>query len=263
MPDSKPYAATPLHHRRAAIVVGASSGIGAALTRKLAAEGYIVAAVARRAELLESLCAEINTAHGEVRALPYPHDVTKYDSVPATLKTILKDLGGLDLFIYNTGIQRHVKADEFDFEKDHAMLEANTLGALAWLNPVAAMFHHLGAGHIVGISSVAGDRGRVGAPAYNTSKAALTTYLESLRNRLTRRGVTVTTIKPGFVETDILRSTGTGKKFFWLINPDQAAEGIWKAIKSRKQAAYVPAQWGLLMLVIRHIPSFIFRRLSF
>ncbi len=262
MPDFKPPAATPLNRRRTAIVVGASSGIGAALTRKLAAEGYLVAAVARRAEWTESLCAKINASHAETRALPYVHDVTQFDTVPATLQKILADLGGLDLFVYNAGIQQHVKADEFDFEKDHAMLATNTLGALAWLNPVAAMFYHLKAGHIVGISSVAGDRGRVGAPAYNTSKAALTTYLESLRNRLTRRGVTVTTIKPGFVDTAILHSAPK-KNFFWLITPDQAAEGIWKAIQSRKQTTYVPAQWGLLMLIIRHIPSFIFRRLSF
>jgi short-subunit dehydrogenase len=262
MSDSTFSAATPLQHRRTAIVVGASSGIGAALVRKLAGEGYVVAAVARRKELLESLCAEINAAYAETRALPYTHDVTDYDSVPPMLQRIVQELGGLDLFIYNTGVQQHVKVDEFDFSKDHAMLEANTLGALAWLNPVAAMFHHLKAGHIVGISSVAGDRGRVGAPAYNTSKAALTTYLEALRNRLTRRGVTVTTIKPGFIETDLLLSAPK-KNFFWLINPDQAAEGIWKAIKSRRQTAYIPAQWGLMMLIIRHIPSFIFRRLSF
>ncbi|PWH13361.1 MAG: short-chain dehydrogenase [Anaerolineae bacterium] len=262
MPETKISAATPLQARRTAIVVGASSGIGAALTRKLAAEGYLVAAVARRAELLASLCNEINAAHGETRALPFIHDVTDYDSVPSTLQNILQTFGRLDLFVYNAGIQQHVKLDEFDFRKDRAMIETNLLGAMAWLNPVAAMFHHLRAGHIVGISSVAGDRGRIGAPAYNTSKAALSTYLESLRNRLTRRGVTVTTIKPGFVETDILRSAPK-KNFFWLISPEQAAEGIWKAIQSRKQTAYVPAQWGLLMLVIRHIPSFIFRRLSF
>jgi len=263
MSENRLPVVTPLQHRRRAIVVGASSGIGAALVRKLAREGYTVAAVARRQELLEKLCAEINAAQGPGRALPFENDVTEYESVPALLQEIVQALGGLDLFVFNTGIQLPVKLDEFDFAKDRAMLETNTLGAMAWLNPVAAMFHHLGAGHIVGVSSVAGDRGRVGAPAYNTSKAALTTYLEALRNRLTRRGVTVTTIKPGFVETDLLRNVGAGKKFFWLINPDQAAEGIWKAIKARKTTAYVPGQWGLLMLVIRHIPSFVFRRLSF
>ncbi len=72
-------------------------------------------------------------------------------------------------------------------------------------------------------------------------------------NRLTRRGVTVTTIKPGFVDTDILRSA-PAKKTFWLITPEQAAEGIWRAIRARKQTAYIPPQWGLLMLIIRHTP---------
>lgn len=262
MTVSKIPVATPLRHLPTAIVVGASSGIGAALTRKLAREGYLVAAVARRKELLDGLCAEINTACGEARALPFVHDVTDYQSVPLLLQQILQNLGSLDLIIYNSGIQIPVKVDEFDFDKDRAMFETNLLGALAWLNPVADMFQHLQAGQIVGISSVAGDRGRVGAPAYNTSKAAFSAYLEALRNRLTRNGVTVTTIKPGFVDTDILRSAGA-KNTFWLIDSDQAAAGIWKAIKSRKQTAYVPGQWALLMLIIRHIPSAIFRRLSF
>jgi short-subunit dehydrogenase len=106
---------------------------------------------------------------------------------------------------------------------------------------------------------VAGDRGRVINPVYNVSKAAFSTYLEALRNRLTRKGVHVLTIKPGFVDTDMLkdapRRTGA-------ISPEKAADLIWKAIKGRKQEVYVPGRWGLIMLVIRSIPSFIFRRLS-
>jgi len=262
MPETKFASATPLKPRARAIVVGASSGIGAALARRLAREGYNVALLARRADQLKSVCDQINTACGEMRAVAYVHDVKDYDSVEALLQRITTDLGGLDLFVYNTGIQHVISVDEFNFAADRAMLEVNTLGALAWLNPVAAMFHGLKAGQIVGISSVAGDRGRVGAPAYNTSKAALTTYLEALRNRLTRRGVNVLTVKPGFVDTDILKAAGA-KRTFWLISPDQAADGIWMAIKHRKQTIYVPGQWALLMLVIQHIPSIIFRRLSF
>jgi len=262
MLEAKFPPATPLSPRRRAIIVGASSGIGAALAHKLAAEGYSVALLARRERHLKSLCDEINQASGETRACYYVHDVIDFQDIPDLLQRILVDLGGLDLFIYNAGIQQPVGLDEFNFAADHAMLETNAIGAIAWLNPVAAMFHSLKAGQIVGISSVAGDRGRIGAPAYNTSKAALSTYLESLRNRLTRRGVNVLTIKPGFVETDILKAAGP-KRAFWVISPEQAADGIWKAIKSRKQTAYVPGQWALLMLVIRHIPSIIFRRLSF
>jgi len=263
MSETKFPRATPLKPRRRAIIVGASSGIGAALARRLAREGYSVALLARREKQLKTLCDEINTASGETRARYYVHDVSDYTAIPDLLQRILADLGGLDLLVYNSGIQRFVGLDEFSFVADREMLEINTLGALAWLNPVAAMFHALKAGQIVGISSVAGDRGRVGAPAYNTSKAALTTYLEALRNRLTRRGVAVLTVKPGFVDTDILRAAGPSKPTFWIISPEQAAEGIWKAIRARKQTVYVPGQWGLLMLVIRHIPSVIFRRLSF
>ena len=262
MPEPKFRPATPLQPRKRAIVVGASSGIGAALARKLAREGYLVALLARREKHLKTLCDEINKTSGERRACYYVHDVTDYPAIPDLLQRIINDLGGLDLFIYNTGIQNMVRLDEFNFSADRETLEINTIGALAWLNPVAAMFHALKAGHIVGISSVAGDRGRVGAPAYNTSKAALTTYLEALRNRLTRRGVTVLTVKPGFVETDLLRVAGP-RRMFWLITADQAANGIWNAIKSHKQTVYVPGQWAVLMLVIRHIPSIIFRKLSF
>lgn len=252
--------ATPLQPRKRAILVGASSGIGAALAKKLASQGYILALLARREELLTALCDEINQQAGETRAASYIHDVTDYQAVPALFQQITRDLGGLDVLIYNSGILQKVALDEFDFEKDRAMTEANYIGALAWLNQAAGYFYHLGAGQIVGIGSVAGDRGRVGAPAYNASKAALHTYLEALRNRLTRRGVNVLTIKPGFVATEMLKNS---PRTFMVIPPEKAADGIYQAIQARKQSVYIPGLWGLMMLIIRHIPSFIFRRMSF
>ena len=140
------------------------------------------------------------------------------------------------------------------------MIEVNLLGALAWLNPVAEIFQNLQSGQIVGISSVAGERGRVGSPAYNSSKAALTSHLEAYRNRLTRYGVNVLTVKPGFVETDMIKDA---KKLFWVISPAQAAKDIYKAMLKRKQEIYTPARWRWVMLIIRNIPSFIFRKLTF
>ncbi len=252
--------ATPLHPRKRAVIVGASSGIGAALARRLAREGYSLALLARREELLAALSDEINRQHNETRSLVYRHDVTDYESIPALLQKIVSDLGGLDLFIYNSGISLHPGLKNFIFEKDRPTIEVNFLGAVAWLNPVAAMFQNMKQGQIVGISSVAGDRGRVGNPAYNASKAALTCYLEALRNRLTRYGVHVLTVKPGFVETDMIKNA---KKLFWVVTPEATAEDIWKAIRARKQELYTPRRWRWLMLAIRHIPSFIFRRLTF
>ncbi len=254
----------PLEPQKRAIVIGASSGIGAALLHELAHQGYTVAAVARREALLKELCDSINTAttnnSDDIRARPYSHSVTNYEEIPTLFQTIVSDLGGLDLVIYNAGVQPVVALDEYNFEKDKTMIDVNLLGAIAWLNETAVRFERTGQGHIVGIGSIAGERGRVGSPAYNTSKAALHTYLESLRNRLAKYGANVTTIKPGFVDTILLENAA---KTFWVISPAEAAAQIVKAIRRKRQTVYVPARWGLVLLIIRHIPSFIFRRMGF
>jgi short-subunit dehydrogenase len=243
-----------------AIIVGASSGIGAELARRLAAGGYRLALLARRAELLEAVCAGINSTYGENRAVFFVHDVTDTDSIPGLLQDIISLLGGLDLFIYNSGIAFPSDLEQYDFEKDRRITEVNYLGALAWSNPVAALFSRQNSGTIVGISSIAGERGRVGKPAYNASKAALNTYLESLRNRLTRRRVHVLTVKPGYVQTGM---TSDLKHPLFIIPVERAAADICKAIQRRRQVVYTPPIWWLVMFVVRNIPSFIFRHLSF
>ncbi len=243
-----------------AIVIGASSGMGEALARRLAQEGYAVALVARRADRLKKVCAEISSQQGSARARSYPHDATRFAEIPKLFQTILRDLGRLDVIVYASGVMPAVGLSEFNVEKDRAMIEVNVLGAMAWLDQAAMLFERTGGGHIVGISSVAGDRGRVLNPVYNASKAALTTYLEALRNRLTRKGVHVLTVKPGFVDTEMLKGV---KRAFWVISPGQLADAVWKAIRRNKQTIYVPARWRWVMLIVRHIPSFIFRRLSF
>jgi short-subunit dehydrogenase len=260
LPDTNIPAATPLQPRRRGIIVGASSGIGAALARRLSKEGYSLALVARRSDLLNRVCVEINSEYHEVRVIPIVHDVTEYESVPELLRKIVAELGGLDLVVYNAGVNFPPGIDQYDFTKDRAMLEVNLMGAMAWLNPVAAMFQSAENGQIVGISSVAGDRGRIGNPGYNTSKAALSTYLEALRNRLTRHGVNVLTVKPGFVETEMLQAA---QRVLFAIPPEKAADDIWNAMRRRKQQIYTPWIWRWIMLVIRNIPSIIFRRMSF
>src|SRR5512140_2746611 len=233
--EVRPRRSTPLQPRGQAILVGASSGIGAALARKLAAEGYCLALLARREDLLKELCTEINARAGETRAVYYVHDVTHFEEAPELLQKIVADLGGLDLFIYNAGISLPSGMKHFEFEKDLLITQTNYLGAVAWLDPVASMFHHLQGGHIVGISSVAGERGRVANPAYNASKAALTCYMEALRNRLTRRGVHVLTVKPGYVLTNM---TSAVKRPLFAIPPERAANDIYKAIRKGKQEIY-------------------------
>lgn len=251
-----PPAARPLEPHPVAIVVGASSGIGAALVRHLAKKGYHVAALARREEKLAEVAQSVKS---QTIVKTIPHDVTNFDQVPAVFANIIDELGGLDMIIYAAGVMPHVEADEYDFEKDRQQVEINLMGGMAWLNLAARRFQIAGKGNIVGIGSVAGDRGRRGNPAYHTTKAALATYLESLRNRLSQHGVQVTTIKPGFVDTVMLEGV---ESTFWVISPDKAAELIVDAAEKGRPVAYVPFQWRFLMLIIQHIPSFIFRKLS-
>ncbi len=255
-----PARPTPLTPRKRAIIVGASSGIGAALAGRLASEGWTLALLARRADRLTALCEQINAVSGEVRAVLYAHDVTDTASVPGLLQKILADLGGLEMIIYCAGVALPTGFKHYVFETDRKMTEVNYIGALAWLDPAAAMFQSLGSGQIVGISSVAGDRGRVKNPAYNASKAALTCYLEALRNRLTRRGVHVLTVKPGYVASELNRGQ---KGMFLVASAEKTAVNISKAIRRRKQQIYTPWFWGWIMLIVRNIPSAIFHRTNF
>ena len=257
--DTKPALASSSKPGKRAIIIGASSGIGAALARCLAAEGYTLALLARRGDLLAALCEEINSAAGETRAVSYVHDVTDYDSIPGLFQEIITVLGGLDLFIYNAGITFPSGMKHYEFVKDRRVTEVNYLGALAWLNPVAAKFYSQKSGQIVGISSVSGERGLISNPSYSASKAALTCYLESLRNRLTRRGVHVLTVKPGYVLSDM---TAGVKNLPFIIPAERAAADIYRAIRRRKQVIYTAPIWWAVMLVIRNIPSVIFRRMS-
>lgn len=242
-----------------ALVIGASSGMGAALVKRLVSQGCRVAAVARRSEGLDNLVAWARSAGGGGEVLPFVADVRETRTIPELFESITADLGGLDLVIYAAGVLRPVQFEEYDTAKDLDMLETNLAGAVAWLNPAAQRFARLKRGTIVGIGSVAGDRGRSGSPVYNTSKAGLHTYLEALRNRVARYGVKVVTIKPGFVDTEMTRGL---PGLFWLISADRAAEVILAKARQGVVTAYVPARWRLVMLIIRSIPSFIFRRLK-
>lgn len=235
-----------------AIVVGASSGIGRELVRQLAATGCRVVAVARREDRLQELA---NEFPGLV--IPRVHDVRDRAVVPEVFQAACRDLGGLDLIIYAAGVMPSVAADEYPTAKDTEMFEVNTLGAIAWLNEAAARFQGVGAGTIVAISSVAGDRGRAGQPGYNASKAAVTSYTESLRNRLSRHGVTVVTIKPGPVATEMTAGLNLKNAM-----PVATAARLILAKSRRQGNHYLSPVHAVIFAIIRLLPGAVMRRLK-
>ncbi len=236
--------------------------MGAALVRRLAGEGYRVAALARRAPMLEDLQRDAREACERTggHLFVHEHDVTATEEIPALFEKIVRELGGLDLFVFAAGIMPPVARDEYDTEKDLAQLAVNLGGCIAWCNDVARLFRTQRHGTIVGISSIAGDRGRKGNPAYGSTKAAMNAYLESLRNRLAEVGVHVCTIKPGYVDTAMTRGMSG---LFWLISPDEAARQILSAARWRWNVRYVPMRWWAVGTVLKLIPSFVFKKLNF
>lgn len=243
---------------KCAIIVGASSGIGKALAVQLAASGCRVALVARRQTELRALADRLNAADQTALATIYVHDVHNIDAVPALFAQITQDLGGLDLIIYAAGIMPRVAPAEYPTAKDADTIAVNFTGAVAWLNEAASRFEKARGGTIVGISSVAGDRGRRGNVVYGATKAALNTYLESLRNRIEQRGAFVVTAKPGPVDTPMMK----GLKMPGIASPELVATEILQAARAKVRVVYTPGKWRLVMAVIRAIPSGIFKYLN-
>jgi short-subunit dehydrogenase len=240
------------------VIVGASSGIGAALAEALAQPNRVLGLVARRADALASVAAAVEKRGG--RAVVEPCDAADVSAAGPCFARLSDRMGGIDTLVYCAGIMPPVGPDEFPAEQDRAVFATNLLGAVAWLDAGATAFLAQGHGTLCGIGSVAGDRGRRPGPAYGASKAGLHTFLESLRNRLTVRGIRVVTIKPGPVATPMIEG---GPKQPFVIPVEQAAKRIVRALERGEQTVYVPARWRLIMAVVRCIPSILFRRLNF
>jgi short-subunit dehydrogenase len=238
------------------IVVGASTGIGAEIAKLHLKNGNKVALVARRKSEME---ARVNESGMSPNASIYVHDVSETSKVKSMFNELVTKLGGLDEIYFATGIMEKISIDEYDTNKDLRMIEINFSGCVAWLNPAAEFFAKEGKGKIIGISSIAGERGRVGNPVYNATKAAMNTYLEGLRNRLAKKNVNVLTAKPGFVDTVMTKGMNG---LFWLISAEKAAQIIVSASDSNRNTIFVPARWALVALIIRNIPSFIFKKLK-
>lgn len=244
-----------------ALIVGASSGVGEALAKQLVAAGYRVALVARRQDRLSVLCDTLNAGApgGGPVALAYAHDVAAYAETPALFARIAADVAPLRLVIYSAGTMPAVTTGT-SFDDERAMIETNVLGAMRWLGLAADHLEHAGGGTLVGISSVAGDRGRPGNGAYQASKAALSSYLDSLRFRLAGHGVRVVTVKPGYMATPMTAGLKTPGAL--TVSADAAARRILRASQRGTPIAYVPGAWRPIMWVIRHAPAGMVARLK-
>jgi len=239
------------------IVVGATDGLGKALAAEYASRGFWVSLVGRSPEKLAAVAAELRSRFPDATVATVVCDLREAARLEPAFREAVSSIGHCDVFLYNAGVMFHGDGKTAEPDRDRETMDVNATAGVVLLGLAANYCRAAGSGQIAGISSIAGDRGRKGNPAYNASKAALTTYLEGLRNRLHSSGVTVSTVKPGFVGT---KMTAGKKGLFWVVSPEEAARTIADRLDRRHEVFYVYRRWALLGLSLHHVPRFLFKR---
>ena len=238
------------------LILGASSDISLALAREFAFHKYDIQLAARNMEATHAVAADIHIRSG-VQCMAYQFDATKYaDHAGFFAGLPVKP----DVTICVFGVMYEEDEAWADWQKTQAMIDTNFTGAVSILNVVAKFYETQKKGTIVGISSVAGERGRMSKLIYGASKAAFTAYLDGLRNKLFVSGVHVVTVKPGFVYTKMTEELTLPKPL--TAQPIEVAKAVYKAVSSRKNTLYVRWMWRYIMLIIRNIPEAMFKKMK-
>jgi short-subunit dehydrogenase len=240
---SRPDQGAPIAGQRV-WVVGASSGIGAALARELYRRGAAVAVTARRADRLEQIAGQ--------ELVPVTADVTDPEAISAAADVVRQSLDGLDVVIWCAGHWQRFDSLAWDSEAFAQHVEVNLLGLNNVIGAVLPDMVKRSQGHLVVVASVAGYRGLPGAEAYGATKAAQINLLESLRASLSRHRIRVTTVCPGFVRTEMTAGNTFAMPF--LIDADTAARAIADGLEGRRTEIVFPWQMAVLMKLARVLP---------
>ncbi|MFT7579418.1 MAG: decaprenylphospho-beta-D-erythro-pentofuranosid-2-ulose 2-reductase [Myxococcota bacterium] len=241
-----------------AVVFGATSRIAQQLCQRLAEGGHSVAVAARDLEEAERIAADLRVRH-QVDAIAIAFDAIDTSSHPALIEAIEKQLGPIEMGVLAFGDMGEQSASEGDFTAARRVIDVNYTGAASLAEAMAGPMSERGRGTIVGIASVAGDRGRQSNYVYGSAKGAFALYLQGLRNRLFKAGVHVMTVKLGFVDT---RMTFGMQTKIPVASPEASSHAIIRAARRKTDTLYYPPFWRGIMGVIRGIPERAFKRLS-
>lgn len=235
------------------LILGARSDIGKAVAHTFAALGHPVQLAARNVQTLAEVKADIELRHN-VSVTLHEFDVL----APATHEDFIAALPELpETAVCAVGLMGQQEESQQDIAAANRVLRSNFEGPSSILALLANGFEGRGSGTIVGISSVAGDRGRATNYIYGSAKAGFTAFLSGLRNRLAKSGVHVVTVLPGFVATQMTEGMDLPARL--TAQPEDVAEAIAAAVSGKKNVIYVRPIWRLIMLIIRNIPERIFK----
>lgn len=232
---------------KTAVIIGASSGIGEALTKALVVQGYTVGICARRLDKLEALQKQLGVEYVHIRRM----DVTRTEDVASTIQDFAKTMGHIDVVFNNAGIG--FMADELNLKQELATIQTNISGFIAVALASYKLFQQQGYGHMVGISSIAALRGSSDAPAYFASKAAVSSYMEGLylKSLKAKNSIAITDIRPGFVDTALAQGEG----LFWVASPEVAAQQILAAMHKNRKVAYITKRWVWVAIALKLAPK--------
>lgn len=241
------------------LIVGASSAIATACARIWAAEHARFFLVARNENKLATIADDLR-ARGASDVQTHSLDMNNLPAHETMLAQAFSSLTSVDVCLVAHGTLPDQSACEQDVDLALREFSSNGLSVIALLTRLANRMEQQRSGTIAVISSVAGDRGRPSNYLYGTAKAAVSTFCEGLRSRLFKRGVHVLTIKPGFVDTPMTQGLPLPKAL--VATPDKVATDIVRSIEKKKDSIYTPSFWMGIMLLIRSIPGFVFKKLS-
>ena len=241
-----------------AVVTGASSGIGAELARQLGNAGLHVGLTARRPEELEAVADSIRRAGGT--ACVALADSADPSATHAAFRSIVEQLGPVDLLIANAGVGLGTSAREFSAETFERMVRVNLLGVASAIEAVLPSMIDRQRGQIVGISSLAAYRGVPGSAGYSSTKAGLSALLEGLRPELRRLGIAVTTVHPGYVRTPMTAGSSGLKPL--MMDVETAARIILKGIAARRSRVDFPWRMSTLLGLVRLLPDGFYDRIA-
>jgi len=244
--------------KKRALILGAKSAIARAIALRLVADGYDLALAARQVEALSPFAADIQLRHqSQVDLIEFDGlDFAELERLPQRVERIA---GPFELSVLVFGYLGSQEETENNTEEMLKVLNANFTGAAVALGHLANYFKQKASGGIIGIGSVAGDRGRQSNFFYGAAKGGLALFLQGLRNRLAPSGIHVLTVKPGFVDTPMTEGLDG---LFLVAKPESVADDIVRAYNKKKDVLYTPFFWRWIMLIIRGIPERIFKKLS-
>lgn len=240
------------------LIVGAASAMAQETAKLYAGPQTSFFLVARNRDKLNFIADDLR-ARGAKSVEMFVAGLDDFSTHEKIVAEAAKSLTSIDVALFAHGVLGDQKAAEADYTEAEKIYRVNFLSIVSLLTPLANLFESRRHGTIVVISSVAGDRGRQSNYIYGSSKGALNVFLQGLRNRLFKSGVKLVIVKPGFVDTPMTADYPQNKLF---VKPDVIARGIVKAVAKGKCDVYLPSYWQYIMLIIIHLPEFIFNRLK-